>query len=54
MALRMIQVGTGGMGATWCRDFLPPHVEAGLIEVVAAVDTNPEVLANAREHLGTR
>ncbi len=52
MALRMIQVGTGGMGRTWCRDFLPPHVAAGLIEVVAAVDTNPEVLANAREHLG--
>ena len=52
MALRMIQVGTGGMGTTWCRDFLPPHVAAGRIEVVAAVDTNPEVLANAREHLG--
>ena len=52
MALRMIQVGTGGMGATWCRDFLPPHVAAGLIEVVAAVDTNPEVLGTAREHLG--
>ena len=52
MALRVIQVGTGGMGARWCMDFLPPHVEAGLIEVVAAVDTNPEVLANAREGLG--
>ena len=52
MALRMIQVGTGGMGTTWCRDFLPPHVAAGLIEVVAAVDTNPQVLGNAREHLG--
>ena len=29
MALRMIQVGTGGFGASWCMDFLPPNVEAG-------------------------
>ena len=52
MALRMIQVGTGGFGARWCMDFLPPNVEAGLIEVVAAVDTNPAALANAGESLG--
>ncbi len=51
MALKMIQVGTGGMGPSWCRYFLPPYVEAGLIEVVAAVDTNPAALANARESL---
>ena len=52
MALRMIQVGTGGIGARWCGDFLPPNVDAGLIEVVAAVDINPDALQNARESLG--
>ena len=52
MALRMIQVGSGGFGESWCRRFLPPNVEAGLIEVVAAVDTDPAMLVNARESLG--
>lgn len=52
MAYRMIQVGTGGWGAAWCSTFLPPNIRDGLIEVVAAVDVNPDALANAREHLG--
>ena len=52
MAYRMIQVGTGGRGRAWCELILPPNVGDGLIEVVAAVDTNPEVLVNARTHLG--
>lgn len=52
MAYRMIQVGTGGFGTAWCQEFLPPNVKDGLIEVVAAVDINPEVLSNAEEHLG--
>jgi len=52
MAYRMIQVGTGGFGRAWCERFLPPNVEDGLIEVVAAVDVNPEALANARPSLG--
>lgn len=52
MPLRMIQVGTGGVGKWWCRRFLPPFVANGGIEVVAAVDINPEVLVNAREGLG--
>ena len=52
MAYRMIQVGCGGFGRRWCAAFLPPNVEDGLIEVVAAVDVNPEALENAREHLG--
>lgn len=51
MTYRMIQVGTGGFGAAWCRRFLPPNIEDGLIEVVAAVDTNPEALINAEEGL---
>lgn len=48
---RLIQVGTGGMGALWCSDFLPPHVEAGTIEVVGAVDVDSDALSNARDHL---
>jgi len=52
MPLRVIQVGTGGMGNGWCRRILPPFVASGAIEVVAAVDLNPEVHINAREGLG--
>ena len=52
MAYRMIQVGTGGRGRSWCQGILPPNIEDGLIEVVAAVDTNPEALTNARDLLG--
>jgi predicted dehydrogenase len=32
MAYKMIQVGTGGFGGAWCRNFLPPNVQDGLIE----------------------
>jgi predicted dehydrogenase len=49
---RMIQVGTGGMGAAWCRAILPPFVASGAIEVVAAVDINPDVFVHAQEGLG--
>ena len=52
MGHRMIQVGTGGFGATWCRQFLPPSVREGRIKVVAAVDVNPAALQNARRYLG--
>jgi len=48
----MIQVGTGGFGATWCRQFLPPSVREGRIKAVAAVDVNPAALQNARRYLG--
>ena len=54
MAYKMIQVGTGGWGGQWCRVFLPPNVADGLIEVVAAVDVDPNALVNAREGLGLR
>ena len=54
MPYKMIQVGTGGWGSTWCRTHLPPNVRDGLIEVVAAVDLNPDALRNAREGLGLR
>jgi len=52
MPYKMIQVGTGGFGGWWCRNFLPPNIADGLIEVVAAVDINPEALVNAKEGLG--
>ncbi len=52
MALRIIQVGTGGMGSYWCQAFLPPFIQSGQIEVVAAVDIVPENLVHAREGLG--
>ena len=40
------------MGAAWCRNILPPFLEDGRIEVVAAVDINTEALQNARVGLG--
>ena len=52
MTYRLIQVGTGGMGAAWCRRILPPFLAEGRIEVAAAVDINPEALVHARERLG--
>jgi len=54
MVYKMIQIGTGGFGRRWCEIFLPPNVKEGLIEVVAAVDVNPEALANARRSLHLR
>ena len=54
MTHKMIQVGAGGFGRSWCERFLPPNVKDGLIEVVAAVDVNPEALKNAQQFLGLR
>ncbi|MEM7539333.1 MAG: Gfo/Idh/MocA family oxidoreductase [Chloroflexota bacterium] len=52
MPYKVIQVGTGGQGGRWCSHFLPPNVADGLVEVVAAVDVNEDVLVNAQKHLG--
>lgn len=52
MTYRVIQIGTGGQGERWCSAYLPPNIEDGLIEVVAAVDIDPEQHENAQEHLG--
>ena len=49
---QFVQVGTGGQGARWCRDMLPPNIEDGLIEPVAAVDVDESAHENAREGLG--
>ncbi len=52
MTYRMIQIGLGEMGRNWCEVALPPNIEDGLIEVVAAVDINPATLPLAQESLG--
>jgi predicted dehydrogenase len=52
MTYDAILVGTGGQGARWCAEFLPPAVADGRLSVVAAVDVDPDALENAREHLG--
>jgi predicted dehydrogenase len=52
MGHRMVLVGTGGWGEWWCRDFLPPNMADGVVEVVAAVDIDPASLENAKKHLG--
>jgi len=52
MRYKVIQVGTGGWGNSWCSRFLPANIADGHIEVVAAVDKKPDALENARTHLG--
>ncbi len=51
MTYRVIQIGTGGQGERWCSTYLPPNVADGSIEVVAAVDVDPEQHENAQNHL---
>ena len=54
MTYRMIQIGLGAMGRDWCETALPPNIEDGLVEVVAAVDVNPAALPVAQRSLGLR
>jgi len=51
MAYKVIQVGCGGHGGSWCARFLPPNIADGLVEPVAAVDLSPDALKNAQENL---
>jgi len=51
VTLRLVQVGTGNQGEAWCRQFLPPNVEDGTVEVVAAADVDEDALENARDAL---
>jgi predicted dehydrogenase len=50
--LRYILVGTGGWGAYWCENVLPRLARLGIATPAAAVDLNPEALANAKKLLG--
>ncbi|PSP86026.1 gfo/Idh/MocA family oxidoreductase [Halobacteriales archaeon QS_6_64_34] len=51
MTYRMVHVGLGSQGKRWLTEAIPPNVEASRIEVVAAVDTDPERHELAREEL---
>ena len=50
--LRVVQVGTGGMGKYWCRSVWPHVARVGKAEVVAAVDVVPEHFVHATTQLG--
>ena len=52
MTYRMVHVGLGGQGETWLTEAIPPNVEASRVEVVAAVDTDPEKHELAQDELG--
>ncbi len=52
MLHKAILVGTGGQGRAWCERFLPPNIQDGRMQVVAAVDVNPAAHINAQQHLG--
>ncbi|HEY0793898.1 MAG TPA: Gfo/Idh/MocA family oxidoreductase [Chthoniobacterales bacterium] len=54
MPLKMIHVGLGGWGERWCKVFLPPNVQGGLIDVRAVVDLDTKALEMARSVLGLR
>lgn len=54
MPYKIIHVGVGAWGSAWCKHFLPANIKDGLIEVVAAVDVNPDALEKARNILGLR
>ena len=48
---KAILVGVGVWGEWWCEKFLPPNIEEGLIEIVAAVDHHRENLEPAKKYL---
>src|SRR5688572_23186111 len=49
--LRYILIGTGGAGATWCRNALPRLMANGKAIPAAAVDSSEERLKFAQEYL---
>ena len=49
-----ILVGLGSWGEWWCRDFLPPLIREGRLEISAVCDRNEERLAAAVKYLGIR
>jgi len=51
MTQQLMLVGLGAQGQRWCEQYLPPNVADGHLEVVAAVDVDPERHDHAREHL---
>ncbi len=51
---RAILVGVGSWGEWWCKYFLPPNIEEGLVEVAAVVAKHPEQFEVARTYLHLR
>jgi predicted dehydrogenase len=49
--LRYILIGTGGVGASWCRNALPRLMASGKAVPAAAVDASEERLKFAQEYL---
>lgn len=49
--IRVLLIGTGGWGKTWCRKTLTTGVKEGWITVVGAADKDEKQLVNAREWL---
>lgn len=52
MTRTLLQVGAGGFGARWCREFLPPNVADGTVRVVGLVDIDAEALRKSQQALG--
>jgi predicted dehydrogenase len=52
MARKVIHVGVGLFGQRWCRDFLPPNIQDGTIEIVAIADVDPAAVERGRQLLG--
>ena len=52
MAYRLLHVGAGGFGEVWCRDFLPPNIADGTVEVVGLLDVDRQALRTGARHLG--
>ncbi|WP_254272650.1 Gfo/Idh/MocA family protein [Haloarcula marina] len=51
MTHRMVHVGLGGQGRHWVSEAIPPNIEAGRVEVVAAVDMDPDRHGYAEDEL---
>ena len=52
MRKRAILVGVGSWGEWWCRDFLPPLMQEGRLEIATVCEKNPERFTVAKRYLG--
>ena len=52
MTYKMIQVGVGGYGAKWLKEFVPPAAAEGRLKTVAIADVDERALREAQAFLG--
>ena len=52
MRKRAILVGVGSWGEWWCRDFMPPLMQEGRLEIAAVCEKNSERFTVAKRYLG--